>query len=157
MNELFRVELGRRDHDKKIYCKVYPAGSGACQLMMLHDEENRFEWQEHVSTRVADIPGGVLHRCGPDCECFRDILYRVNIDAEVERIASKHNVSEAETRAALLLEGFCLRWDEAFERMETDTVAELVGLAEDFTRKTQGHDGLEPIHSNIVVELLTRS
>lgn len=152
MTKIFKVELGRRDHGKKIFCKAHFTGSKEFELMMLKDD-GEFDWQKHVATRAPDLPGGVLQRCSPECDCFEDILYHVDLDEQVQRIAKKHGANITETRASMLLHGFCCRRDEAIERMETDSVEQLINLADSFDRKVKSYDIFKEIKTNILINL----
>ncbi len=153
MTELTRVELGRRDHGKKIFCKVFTTGSDDPQLMMLKDHNEAFDWQKHTATEYADIPGGILRPCSTHCKCFNNILHHVDIDEQVERISEKFGANDAETRASMLLHGFCCERHEAVKKMETDSVEQVINLAENFSRKTQSYDIFQSIKTNIVLEL----
>lgn len=78
-SELSRVALGRREYGNKIFVKIYVTGSSKIELMMLKDD-HEFNWQNHTATRTPNIPGGILQPCSPDCDCFKNILYPINLD-----------------------------------------------------------------------------
>ena len=150
--KIIRVEFGMRDYNNKIFSKVYTNESDEFELMMLKDDED-FYWFKHVATETADIPGGVLYPCCPNCMCFREILHPINIDEQVNRISAKYDANTSETLASMLLHAFRCKPHEAVERMETDSAEQAIHLAQNFKRKTKSHDSFEKIRSDTVLQL----
>jgi hypothetical protein len=151
INNIHRIELGRRDYNDHIYARCYYAEGDAWNPVFINGNAE-INWPEYFCGKLVEMPGGILYPKETECNLTEAIIQTEDLDSDIEKIASQDGEFKS-AKASLLLHGFDATPHEVAKRMNIDDPREVHQLAEEFVTGAIDNNQFETIDSDYIIEL----